>query len=368
MNANARGAVLALLAFAVYSTHDVVVKTLGASYSPLQIVFFANLFGFPVVTVMMMRDRAEGNLRPKHPWWTTLRVAAALVSTTLAFYAFSQLPMAQTYALIFAAPLLITMLSVPVLGETVGWRRSLAVAVGLVGVLVVLRPGATELTTGHAAALGAAVCSAIGAIVMRKIGQDERSAVMLLYPMMANFLVMACLLGFVYQPMPVIHLGGTGLMAVLGFVGGLCIIGAYREGRAVIVAPMQVLADPLGGSLRLRLLRRGAGPGHGARGGDHHPERRLHRAAGGQGRRVEDPAGAADPDPGGRGHLPAGGVDPAPVPEAAARGRGGRSRRRGSRGRDASRRGGRARAEKRRCTATGTALNTRPVSECSAAW
>ncbi len=239
MNANARGAVLALLAFAVYSTHDVVVKTLGASYSPLQIVFFANLFGFPVVTVMMMRDRAEGNLRPKHPWWTTLRVAAALVSTTLAFYAFSQLPMAQTYALIFAAPLLITMLSVPVLGETVGWRRSLAVAVGLVGVLVVLRPGATELTTGHAAALGAAVCSAIGAIVMRKIGQDERSAVMLLYPMMANFLVMACLLGFVYQPMPVIHLGGTGLMAVLGFVGGLCIIGAYREGRAVIVAPMQ---------------------------------------------------------------------------------------------------------------------------------
>lgn len=239
MTPNARGAAMALAAFAIYSTHDVVVKSLGGSYSPFQIVFFANLFGFPVVTVMMMRDRSEGNLRPRHPWWTALRVVAATTSTTLAFYAFSVLPMAQTYALIFAAPLLITMLAVPVLGETVGWRRSLAVSVGLLGVLVVLRPGSTELELGHAAAVGAAVFSAIGAVVMRKIGHEERSAVMLLYPMMANFLVMACAMPFVYHPMPVLHLGGLGLMAVLGFVGGLCIIGAYRLGSAVVVAPMQ---------------------------------------------------------------------------------------------------------------------------------
>jgi S-adenosylmethionine uptake transporter len=239
LTSNARGAALALLAFSVYSTHDVVVKLLGGSYSPLQIVFFANLFGFPVVTVMLMRDPTDGNLRPKHPWWTLARTLAALLSTTLVFYAFSQLPMAQTYALIFAAPLLITVLAVPILGETVGWRRSLAVVVGLVGVLVVLRPGATDLTAGHVAALCAAVCSAVGAVIMRKIGQDERSAVMLLYPMMANFLVMACLMPFVYRPMAAIDLGGLGLMAVLGFGGGLCIIAAYRIGRAVVVAPMQ---------------------------------------------------------------------------------------------------------------------------------
>ncbi len=239
MTPNVQGALLALLAFSVYSTHDVVVKTLGGAYSPLQIVFFANLFGFPVVTVMLMRDPTDGNLRPRHPWWTLLRTLAALMSTTLVFYAFSVLPMAQTYALIFAAPLLITILAVPILGETVGWRRSLAVLVGLIGVMVVLRPGTTHLSTGHAAALAAAVCSAVGAVVMRKIGAEERSAVMLLYPMMANFLVMACLMPFVYRPMPAIDLGGLGLMAILGFCGGLCIIAAYRVGRAVVVAPMQ---------------------------------------------------------------------------------------------------------------------------------
>ena len=63
-HANAVGALYALTAFAIYSTHDVVVKFLGGTYSPFQIVFFSTLFGFPIVTVMLMRDREDGNLRP----------------------------------------------------------------------------------------------------------------------------------------------------------------------------------------------------------------------------------------------------------------------------------------------------------------
>jgi drug/metabolite transporter (DMT)-like permease len=236
---NAKGPLFALCAFAVYSTHDVVVKLLGGHYSPVQIVFFANLFGFPIVTLMLMQDRSDGNLRPRHPWWTALRTAATVTSTTCVFYAFSVLPLAQTYALIFAAPLLITMLAIPILGESVGWRRTAAVAVGLLGVLVVLKPGATPLTAGHVAALVAAVCSAVAAVVVRKIGQEERSAVLLLYPMVANFVIMGLLLAFVYQPMPAIDLGGVATMALLGFTGGLLTITAYRNGNAVVVAPMQ---------------------------------------------------------------------------------------------------------------------------------
>ena len=236
---NSKGALFALLAFAIYSTHDVVVKALGGSYSPIQIVFFANLFGFPIVTLMLMRDPVDGNLRPRHPWWTLLRTASAVLSTALVFYAFSVLPMAQTYALIFAAPLLITILAIPILGETVGWRRSAAVGVGLIGVMVVLRPGATDLTAGHISALAAAVFSAIAAVVVRKIGHEERSAVLLLYPMVANFLVMGCMLPFVYRPMPAVDVGGVMLMALLGFLGALFHISAYRAGDAVVVAPMQ---------------------------------------------------------------------------------------------------------------------------------
>ena len=87
--------------------------------------------------------------------------------------------------------------------------------------------------------LGGAVFSAIAAVVVRKIGHAERSAVLLLYPMVANFLVMACALPFVYRAMPAIDLGALMLMACLGFLGALCHITAYRNGSAIVVAPMQ---------------------------------------------------------------------------------------------------------------------------------
>lgn len=239
MGGNVRGALLALVAFGVFATHDVVVKYLGGLYSPVQIVFFSVLFGFPLVTLMLMRDQTDGNLRPRHPWWTALRTAAAVVTGLTAFYAFSELPLAQTYAILFASPLLITVLAIPILGEKVRLRRGLAVIVGLVGVLIVLRPGETDLGPGHLAALIAAVCGALSSIIVRKIGAEERSVVLILYPMMANFVVMACLLPFVYVPMPLIDVGALGVIAAFAFVGSLLVIMAYRAGEAVIIAPMQ---------------------------------------------------------------------------------------------------------------------------------
>ena len=236
---NLKGALFALLAFAVFATHDVVVKALGGTYSAIQIVFFSVLMGFPLVTLMLIRDTSAQNLRPRHPWWTALRTAAAVVTAVSAFYAFSVLPLAQTYAILFASPLLITLLAIPVLGEKVGIRRGLAVVVGLIGVLVVLRPGAEPVSFGHIAAVTAAVCGALASIIVRKIGRDERSVVLLLYPMVANFVLMGAALPFVYRPMPILDLGAVVLIAVLAFGASLCLIAAYRHAEAAIVAPMQ---------------------------------------------------------------------------------------------------------------------------------
>src|SRR6056297_1778793 len=157
MSGNAKGALLALLAFGIFSTHDVAVKILGGIYSPFQIVFFSVLLSFPLAMVMLMRDARPGTLVPAHPWWLAVRTVAAVITGVSAFYAFSVLPLAQTYAILFATPLLITILAIPVLGEVVRLRRWLAVLVGLAGVLVVLRPGQTDLSPGHLAALVAAV-------------------------------------------------------------------------------------------------------------------------------------------------------------------------------------------------------------------
>lgn len=236
---NARGAMFALSAFAIFSTHDLVVKLLGSQFAPFQIVFFSTLFGFPVVSVMLMRDRTDGNLRPRYPVWTAARTIAQVVSTVSVFYAFSALPMAQAYAILFASPLLITLLAIPILGEQVGLQRGLAILVGLAGVMVVLQPGSTELELGHAAALVGAFGGALASVVVRKVGREERNAVLMLYPMVANFVVMGAILPFVYVPVEIEHLGGLFMMSFLAICATLLQIRAYRNADAGIVAPMQ---------------------------------------------------------------------------------------------------------------------------------
>lgn len=239
MSLNARGALIALLAFAIYAVHDVVIKVMGAEYSPFQLVFFSVLLSFPFAMISMMRERVEGTLIPVHPWWLTLRTVAAVITGVCAYYAFSVLPLAETYAILFAAPLIITVLAIPVLGEVVRIRRWAAVIVGLIGVIVVLRPGATDLTLGHLSALAAAFFGAVASIIVRKVGAVERPMVLLLYPMMANFVLMAAALPFVYKPMPLEHLGLMGLVAGLAWTASRMMITAYRDGEAAIIAPMQ---------------------------------------------------------------------------------------------------------------------------------
>jgi len=239
MGANTKAALLALAAFAAFSVHDVIVKHLGVSYSTFQILFFSVVFGFPLITLMLVTDARSGNLRPRHPWWVALRTGGVVITGLGAFNAFAVLPLAQTYAILFAMPLLITLLSIPVLGERVGMHRSLAVVVGLIGVLIVLRPGSAPLSLGHAAAFLAAVGGATISIVTRKIGKDERDAVLLLFPMLANFAVMAAFLPGNYVPMPLADMGLMALLAALAFGAMLLLIAAYRRGEAVLVAPMQ---------------------------------------------------------------------------------------------------------------------------------
>ena len=68
MSGNLRGALFALIAFAIYAVHDVVIKVMGADYSPFQLVFFSVLLTFPFAMISMMRDSVSSTLIPVHPW------------------------------------------------------------------------------------------------------------------------------------------------------------------------------------------------------------------------------------------------------------------------------------------------------------
>ena len=238
-NQNMQGALLALAAMGIFATHDVVVKYLGSSFSAVQIVFFSALRSFPLITIFILQDRAGGSLWPRHPGWVATRTVSAIITTVTAFYAFGTLPLAQTYAILFAIPLIITILSIPILGETVRLRRWSAVVVGLLGVMIVLRPGQADLSAGHLAALVAACAGALSAIIVRKVGTDERPVVLLIYPILANVLVMGAALPFFYRPMQGTEFGLMAVISVLGLIGTSLSILSYRLAEAVIAAPMQ---------------------------------------------------------------------------------------------------------------------------------
>ena len=239
VNPNIRGALFGLAAFTLFSCHDMLVKQLGGIYSPVQVLFFTALLGFPLAILLAMHDGKPATLRPAHPGWMLARSVSVVIAWLSAFYSFSVLPLTQVYAVIFATPLFITMLSIPFLGETVRFRRWTAVIVGLGGVIIVLRPGTADLGIGHIAALTCALAGAFNSIVVRRIGREERNVVLVLFPLLANFAVMGIALPLVYVPMPLTDLGLVSLVALLSFVAVLCLIRAYKSAEAVVVAPMQ---------------------------------------------------------------------------------------------------------------------------------
>jgi S-adenosylmethionine uptake transporter len=230
----------ALLSFGFFSSHDAIIKALGEGISVVQIIFFGSLFSLVPLSIVAMLDKGRSGLMPLHPWLLSLRTVLILISLTSAFYAFTVLPLSEVYALLFITPLLITAWSVPLLGEHVGLPRWAAVVVGLAGVLVVLRPGIVALELGHIAALVSALGASLAMIIMRKIGNHERSVVLMLFPASAAIVVMGAMLPTVFVPM---SLGQVGALAVVGvlFIGAqLCVITAYRLAPSVaLIAPVQ---------------------------------------------------------------------------------------------------------------------------------
>ena len=238
-NTTVRGLGYAFLGFAVFASHDALIKVLGGTYSVMQIIFFATLFSFVPMAVTILTDRTTGNFLPQHPWLVLLRSGLMVTSMVCAFHAFSVLPLAEVYSLLFSFPLIVTVLSIPVLGEVVRGQRWAAVGVGMVGVLIVLRPGTTEITLGHLAALMAAFCSAYGSVLVRKIGNEERSAVLILYPMLLAIVAMSLAQPAVYQPPSLLHLAMMALVGVFSVIAQHLIILAYRAAPAGVVAPSQ---------------------------------------------------------------------------------------------------------------------------------
>jgi drug/metabolite transporter (DMT)-like permease len=154
--------------------------------------------------------------------------------------------MPDATAVAFAAPLIVTALSIPFLGERVGIRRWSAVAVGFIGVMVIVQPGSSAFHPASLFPLGSAACWAIGLIITRRIKTRDATLTTLLYTTLVAFLIMTAFLPWVWQPLPLRALGLILLMGVLSSVGQYFLLLGYQRGPASLLAPfsyMQIITS-----------------------------------------------------------------------------------------------------------------------------
>jgi len=229
----------ALVAFALFSSVDATIKWLSAGYPVHQMLFFNAAFSLIPVALMTARAGGLNQLRTSRLGLHLLRGCCGMTAALAAFTAFSRMPLADAYAFIFATPLLITVLSVPLLGEIVRWRRWSAVLVGFAGVLIMLQPGSGSLDFAAGAALLAAAASALSIVLVRKLSATETTASIAFYTSAVVIVVTGCALPFGFVPPTP---GDLGLMALAGIAGGtavMLLVAGYRRAQAAVVAPFQ---------------------------------------------------------------------------------------------------------------------------------
>ena len=233
-----KGVGLGLVGFAVFSLHDAIIKSI-IGVPVFQVAFFAILFSFVPFTLFLAFDSTERTMRPRLPGLIALRCLFNVVGLLSVFYAFGKLPLSEVYSLLFSAPILITLLAIPILGERIRAIRWFAIVLGLIGVLIVLRPGSDSFTLDHLAAVTAAACVACNSIVTRKIGSREHSLTLIMYPMLTSVAITGLATAFVYVPMAGEVLLKLCFIGVLSVIGQTLMIQAYRSSEAQFVAPMQ---------------------------------------------------------------------------------------------------------------------------------
>ena len=221
---------------------DLCAKWLLAEYSLPQFIFLRSIFG---LLFFLFSARFYGGLKSlktsRWPWhlFRTLLAAGAMFGF---FYGLSRMPLVNALTIAFTAPLFVTALSVPFLGEHVGWRRWLAVLVGFIGVLIVLRPGAGMFTPAAIGVIFAALCYAGLALTARKLAATESTFALAVYVVTGPFLISGTLLPGNFTTPTLISWFFFALAGLCSAIAWFGIIGGYRRAPPAMLAPFEYTA------------------------------------------------------------------------------------------------------------------------------
>jgi len=219
-----------------FSVMVALIKLLGSRIPSYEIVFFRSIVQLTVLSVIFWRI-GFSSLKTSQPLLQGLRALIAVLLINCNFYAFTQLPIADVTAIGFSRNLFLALLAVPLLAEKFSTHRLLITIVGFIGIIIIIRPGASAFEGVALIALAGAALGAMMMIMIRKLTVTDANVVMMTYPSLAIVLVMS-IPTFILWVMP------TGyefilliLMSFMGISGQWCLIQSFRLGEVTAVAP-----------------------------------------------------------------------------------------------------------------------------------
>ncbi len=226
-------------AFLCFTGIDSSAKWLVTGGMPVQEVVFVRYLGhLLVVLALFAPSRGTSLFRSNKLGLSLLRAIALMLSTACNFIALQYLPLTMTISIFFASPLIICALSIPFLGETVGWRRWAAILVGFIGILIVVRPVLGEVHWAVAFSISATFCASCYIVLTRKMAGVDATEVQQVY---AAGVATLCLLPFALASWQWPHDPQDWIAFLLigffGWAGHQCLTIAHRYAPASTLAP-----------------------------------------------------------------------------------------------------------------------------------
>lgn len=228
------------LASTLFPLMNGLVQVLGPRYAVEQIVWARTITHLIFIVALFAPRHGAALIRTAAPKWQLARSIALLISTLCFFTGVRHLPLAKAASISFTAPLIVTLLAWPMLGERIKLDRLAAVVVGMIGVLVVVRPGSEVFQWHSLYIVGSATCYAFYQIFTRRVAAHDTAETSAVYSALVGTLVMSFVVPFVWKaPDNGLDIVMFLALGVLGGLGHYCVARAMTYGPANIIAPFQ---------------------------------------------------------------------------------------------------------------------------------
>lgn len=225
-------------AVATFSCLDATGKYLMNFMDPLQVVWARYTGAFVLALFFLNPVSKPGMMVTRRPWLQVGRSALLLLSTVLNFFAVRYLQLDEVLSILFATPFVVAVLSGPLLGEWVGWRRWVAICIGFLGVLLVSRPGFGGIHPAAMFAVGGTICYAFYVIATRMLARTDSSETTLFYSNLVGALAMLPVVTFFWTTPPSYFvIGLMVLIGAFGSIGHYLLICGHRLAPASTLAP-----------------------------------------------------------------------------------------------------------------------------------